>query len=254
MRKARKPNRKMPRTQKSAALSLFFSSRKLGVVLLHALKGLGAFLWSICVRYPRHALAAAASVVILGAIEYTQWKGSNSPPVTQISGSQAESKQAKTERPGSPVSKTAGADPNPADPKIAQAENKSTPNQRPDAAAAVAPSQAASGSRETPPSSKNDAPADPALRLAAPSGQPGLPEPGKSDQGAAESAVVSAPGLLVAAAETPAPPPASSLGKDGPTPSTSGIESAPPAPSSAGGKDHAATDLGKSAARGPVVI
>ena len=37
-------------------------ARELLFVLWYTLKALGTFLWSVSIRYPRHALAAAASL------------------------------------------------------------------------------------------------------------------------------------------------------------------------------------------------
>jgi nucleoid-associated protein YgaU len=221
----------------------------LAFALWRSTKALGSLGWSIAVRYPRHSLAAAASVVILGAIEYTQWNGSKEPPVTQISGAQSAGKGAKSDAAASPSTKPGEAEKKLADQKIAQADTKRSSTEKDGArvvpAAAAAPSQAEAAPRDKPPSPASAAPTDASVQLAAPTGQPAPSQADKTAQSKTESAVVSAPGLIAAAPET-LPPPASSLGKQGAMPLESSTGPAQPAPAPSGSKTAAATGSGMS--------
>jgi nucleoid-associated protein YgaU len=227
---------------------------------LRLLRALGSLLWYMMVRYPRHSLAAVASVAILVAIEYTQWRGAKNPPVNQISGTQALSSQSGTGTAGNQTASTAtaandrkpkGRDSNPAD---------TSPKQpgKPDSAAAAAetlppaPASAATalgGSLLSSASQPNVTTTDHPLPPAPPEGQKDRTASEKAELAKTESAVVSAPGL-VAATEALPPAPDSSLGKDGATLLASSAEPPPPPGS---GKEQGTKEDGKSAAAAPAL-
>ena len=221
---------------------------KLLIMLLHVLRALGSRLWGVVVRYPRHSLAALASVLILGGIEYTQWKGAKTPPKVQISGKQAAGGPAGKEPAGSKPGKIATAGPKPAGQNASQGGAALPPSEKPEPATAtpVASASATPGPGDSAPPPATTAVSDPPLPLVFPNAQTGVAEAEKTAPAKTETSVVSAPGLMVAASET-LPPPASSLAKDGATLLASSPESAPPAPPPVGGKEQAATEAGKSA-------
>ncbi|MGO9470400.1 MAG: LysM peptidoglycan-binding domain-containing protein [Isosphaeraceae bacterium] len=220
-------------------------ARNLLITLWHLLRAVGSRVWGVMVRYPRHSLAAVASVLILSGIEYTQWKGTKTPPVNQISAKQAASGQSGKESAGSKADKIAAAASKPAGREPSQSGAAPPKSEQPKTAAPVAAAPATLAPGESTSSSAIAAPSDPPLPLIAPNGQTGLAGAEKSTPARTESSVVSAPGLMVAASET-LPPPASSLAKDGATLLASTPESAPPAPPPAGGQEPA-TEAGKSA-------
>jgi nucleoid-associated protein YgaU len=220
-------------------------ARNLLIMLSLGLRALGSALWGTMVRYPRHALAAAASVVILGAIEYTQWRGAKSPPVIQISAKPARGSEASTGSDGSQTGKIAASGRMPKGLDATPGEASPTQLKKPETVAAAAPLPPRQGPGGSSLSAASAAPADKPLSLLPPNGQTGSPEGAKTAQAKPESAVVSAPGLLAADSDTLPPAPASSLGKDGATLLASSAESVPAAPAAGGGKEPAAREDGK---------
>ena len=106
--------------------------------------------------------------MILGAIEYAQWKGSKSPPINQIRGKQAGSDPAKAAATDSQTGKIAAAGVKARRSEDIPGRQPRTSGERPEAAAAVGPPETASASSEKAPSSGSAAPPDPLLDLAAP--------------------------------------------------------------------------------------
>jgi len=223
-------------------------ARNLLIILWHLSRALASMLKGVMVRYPRHSLAAVASVLILGWIEYVQWKGAKTPPVNQISAKQPASSPAGKEPAGSDTAKIAATGAKTTLPDKSQAGPALPQSEKPELATPVAsvpptPTATPEGSSV---SAASAAASEPPLPLGSPNGQSGLVEGDKTAPAKTESAVVSAPGLLVAASET-LPPPASSLGKDGATLLVSSAESAPPAPPPVGDKEPAGKEPAKNA-------
>ena len=157
-------------------------------------------------RYPRHSLAVAASLVILGAISYTQMSpgaGTRGPVTTQIKGDalSGASKDAKPpEGPKNVSPQTGSGEP-------ATAKNESAEVPKP-ADTAAAPRDASLTAASSPPAPNNDAgPPLPPLAAAQPDAKETEPAPAKQ----------SAPVEQAASNAEPAPSPVSAPSQSTPT-------------------------------------
>ena len=92
------------------------------ILLFRGLRALASILRGVVVRYPRHSLAAAASAVILGAIQYTQSGDAKNPPVNQISTKKSGGSETGTGPAGKGTVKTVAVGQAPAGPDKTSAE------------------------------------------------------------------------------------------------------------------------------------
>ncbi len=192
-------------------------------LLARLLRAVGALGMAIFRRYPRHSLAAGASVIILGAIWYSEI-GSRGPVTTQISGKSSPSAPAPKE-----TSETAGAPADAGPAKLASKGSGDGGAATPESNAMPSPGPAAPDDKPTP------APTIAAKDDAAPA-LPSLPDTTASD-------------LAAAAKPEPTPPPASSIDPSASTLLASvGPDPTPPSNPAAGHDAKANGDLSKPAA------
>jgi hypothetical protein len=185
---------------------------------------------AVAVNYPRHSLAAGASLLILGGIWYSQWRqeGALRGPVTaQIKGDPGLAPPKKADKaetpPANPPAKNGEAE-KPSEPKLA--DNKSTPANPLGAADPVSapPSGSTPAPAPAPRAGESGEPPLPALASAPASASSTDPAPGPgpeivaSDPGPGEkpapapSPSSTTPTLLASASPEPAPAPAAASG------------------------------------------
>jgi nucleoid-associated protein YgaU len=217
----------------SGEKSLLWSTLALAVtgpfwLLVYALQAVAKMVLSVAERYPRHSLAAAASVVILGAISYTQMpprQGRHGLVATQIKGGSDASAANDAKNTADPRSSGPTATPGPA---IAAGDENSGAAKPVDTVAANSEAAAKAASSAPAPTANDDAPPPlPSLTDATSAAKTTEPAPGKAEvstelaaakmEPAPRSAAApdpATPTLLAGAAPEPAPSPSSPVVKD----------------------------------------